>query len=188
MTCKLSILIPSLHSRTYEFCKLIEYLNSIKTDEVQIVSYIDSGENSIGFKRNELLRFAQGEYIAFIDDDDIVESDYFKEILKGIKENADCCSLRGVITWDGVNPETFEHSIRYKAWATNMMPNEPIKYERYPNHINCIRTYIAKQFKFPEIYMGEDFDWSTQIFKSGLLKTEYYIDKVIYKYNYKTTK
>ena len=188
MTCKLSILIPSLHTRTDMFCALQKELQRQKTEEVQIISYIDSGENSIGYKRNELLRCAQGDYTCFIDDDDTISENYIKLLLQGIKTNPDCCSLRGTITWDGTNPEPFEHSIKYTAWATNMMPNEPIKYERYPNHLNCIKTSIAKKFLFPEINQGEDFDWSNQVHKSGLIKNEYYIDEVIYTYNFKTIK
>ena len=94
--------------------------------------------------------------------------------------------MTGVITWDGNNPEVFEHSIKYKAYRTN--DTGPIKYERYPNHLNIIRSDIAKQFRFPEINHGEDTDFATQIFKSGLLKKETTIDGVMYHYDYKAKK
>ena len=61
-------------------------------------------------------------------------------------------------------------------------------YERYPNHLNCIKSSIAKQFKFPEINFGEDTLWADKVFKSGLIKTEHFIDKVIYHYKYITNK
>ena len=79
----------------------------------------------------------------------------------------------------------FEHSIDYKEYKTNP-PTFAITYERYPNHLNVIKTDIAKQFKFPEISFGEDTSFATQVFKSGLLKTEGYIGDVIYHYKYKT--
>jgi len=183
MGCKLTILIASLHSRTEQFCELIRLLSEQKTDEVQIISYIDSGENTIGYKRNELMKCAVGEYVCFFDDDDVPSKTYISNLLQGIKSGSDCCSLRGVITWNGDNPEIFEHSIKYNAYTTNVT-GEPIKYERYPNHLNAIKTSIAKQFKFPEINHGEDTDFATQIFQSGIIKTEHYIDEVIYHYNF----
>lgn len=186
MDCKLSILIPTLVKRR-EFCKSLQWeLAKQKTDEVEVLAYEDSGEKTIGEKRNQLLEWAKGEYVAFIDDDDTVSKDYIELVLKGIKEGKDCISLRGVITFDGENPEIFEHSIKYDEYRTN--DTGVPKYERFPNHLNAIKASIAKQFKFPEINHGEDTDWATQIKKSGLIKTEHYIDKVIYHYQFVSRK
>jgi len=187
MTCKLSILIPSLHSRTEMYFALIKELEKQKTSEVEIISCIDNGELSIGAKRNELMRCAVGKYVCYIDDDDSIGANYIEKLFEGIKEDVDCCSLIGVITWDGCNPELFEHSVKYDKYKTNATGSQII-YERYPNHLNCIKTSIAKQFKFPEINFGEDTDWATQVKNSGLIKTEYKINEVIYHYHYTTTK
>lgn len=187
MIKKLSILIPSLHKRTDVFCKLIKGLYEQKTDEVEIISLIDDGEMSIGAKRNELVKVASGEYISFVDDDDSVSKNYISNLLKGIEQGVDCCSLRGVITWDGERLELFEHSIKYDSYKTNVS-GEAITYERFPNHLNCIKSSIVKQIKFPEINHGEDTDFATQIFNLGLIKTEYFIDEVIYHYQYKSNK
>lgn len=187
MAYKLSILIPTLECRNKLFCEAIQALNSqIDRSIVQVIINKDNGQKSIGKKRNELLQLAEGEYVCFFDDDDMPSSNYIEEVLKGIEKGVDCVSLRGVITWDGINPEIFEHSIRYSEYKTNY--DSAIKYERYPNHLNAIKASIAKQFKFPEVNFGEDTDWATQIFKSGLIKTEHYINSVIYHYNYVTTK
>ena len=145
MKKKLSILIPSLHSRTDMFCELINVLHKQKTDEVEIISLIDDGEMSIGAKRNELVRVANGDYIAFVDDDDSISKNYIYNLLKGIEQGFDCCSLRGVITWDGERPELFEHSIKYKEWKTT---TNTIKYERNINHLNCIKEILQIRFHF----------------------------------------
>lgn len=184
MGCKLSILIPALISR-YDNNVVLKQLNAQNLTDIEVLVYYDNGELSIGEKRNKLLKSANGEYLCFIDDDDSISNNFIKYIMDGINKDVDCCSLRGVITWDGGNPEIFEHSIKYKEYATT---DNPIKYERYPNHLNVIKASIAKQFKFPEINHGEDTDWATQIFKSGLIKTEHYIPEVIYNYNYITNK
>ena len=176
---KLSILISSLVGRYCQRNDLIIALQKQDLTGVEILTEIDSGINSIGYKRNKLLDRAKGEYVAFIDDDDMISSDYIYKIMYAIESKPDCCSLMGVISWDGKNEEIFEHSIKYKEYKTT---NNPIRYERYPNHLNVIKTSIAKQFKFEEINHGEDTAWATQIFKSGLIKTEAPIEGVIYHY------
>lgn len=184
---KLSLLIPSLAGRYYQRHDLITALKKQDLTGVEILTEIDKGENSIGYKRNKLLERAQGEYVAFIDDDDMVAKTYVKQVMGGINKGVDCCSLMGIYTVDDKNAEIFEHSIMYKEYKTNP-PTMGIRYERYPNHLNCIKADIAKQFKFLEINHGEDTDWATQINKSGLLKTEYYISDVIYHYKFKSNK
>lgn len=185
---RLSILIPTIQERESMLYKLLRELRqqideSGHKDEIEII--IKKGSKSIGYKRNELLSDSKGEYVCFVDDDDFVSSIYIKELLSAIEKQPDCVSLRGVITWDGQNPELFEHSIKYSMYATT---TNPIKYERYPNHLNAIKASIAKRFKFPEINHGEDTDWATQINESGLLKNEIFIDKVLYHYNYVSKK
>lgn len=180
---KLSILICTLPKRLKEFISIsgeVNYqiiVNDIKAE----VLYDDSEFDSIGEKRNRLLGMANGEYVCFVDDDDDISNDYINLLMEGINKGVDCCSLKGVITTDGHNPEIFEHSIKYREWKTT---NNEIKYERYPNHLNCIKSSIAKQLNFPEKNFGEDHDWSKQLYESGLLKTEHYIEQPIYFYKY----
>lgn len=187
----LSILIPSLTSRSEQFLSLKEELfrqiiEANATEDVEVLDYIDSGEVSIGAKRNALKAIAKGEAGSYIDDDDSISSTYIKRGLEFAKSGKDCASLRGVITFDGDNPELFEHSIKYNEWRTNS--TGPVKYERFPNHLNFISMDIIKQFDFPEINHGEDQDWSTQIHKSGMIKSEYYIDETLYHYQYVSNK
>lgn len=182
---KLSILIPSLTSRRQQCRELHWLLSTQKNEDVEILVFEDNGERTIGEKRNQLLEWATGEYVCFFDDDDIPSSNYISNIMEGISKGVDCCSLRGIITFDGERPELFEHSIKYNEYKTT---SNPIMYERYPNHLNAIKASIATQFKFPEINHGEDTAWATQIHNSGLIKTEHYIDEVIYHYKYVTNK
>lgn len=187
---KLSILIPTLPKRKAFLDDLLfnlhEQIGSHKQRE-QIEILISADENeSIGAKRNLLLSIAEGEYTCFIDDDDEIDKDYIKTIMHGISKSPDCISLRGILSIDGKIDGTFEHSIKYNAYRTVYV--NQIKYERYPNHLNTIKASIAKQFKFKEINHGEDTDWATQIYKSKLLKNEYYTDKILYYYKYRSKK
>lgn len=189
---KLSILIRTTHDRHKMFDNLYDVLfgQAMDAEELcEIIYECDGGEMTKGEKCNLLVKRAIGEYLCFFDDDDLPSDYYIDNILAAIKGGADCSSLMGVITFDGENPEIFEHSLKYSEWKTNDgSVNPEVKYERYPNHLNAIKSSIAKQFMFPEINHGEDKEWSDAIYKSGLLKTEGYINTVIYNYIYKSIK
>lgn len=168
--------------------------DNLRTQVAGIDGYVEILVNDetklfIGQKRNKLLQQANGRYVAFVDDDDNVSVDYVYLLLNGISQGVDCCSLRGILTEDGRNPLLFEHSVRHRKYETvDPAMNNGVTYLRYPNHLNCIKADIAKRFSFQEINHGEDTDWATQIFKSGLIKTEYWIDDIIYYYEHRSIK
>jgi Glycosyl transferase family 2 len=186
---KLSILILTIDSRLEMFSALLEEFigQANKYDgQCEILWEIDNGEKTKGEKRNALLDRARGKYLAFFDDDDWPSQKYVSSILSAIKSDPDCCSLLGEMTTNGLNPETFEHSLKYSTWKTN--PEGAVKYERNPNHLNPIRSSIAKSIRFPKINHGEDRAWSQALLESGQLKTEAAIPNVIYHYRFVTFK
>jgi|SRR6478736_1293651 len=177
----LSILICTIPSRKHFLVRLKNILNEQVIPWFEHVEILVDGREgiSIGEKRNSLLDRAKGRFVEFCDDDDRPGDTYISSTMIGIEKDADCCSLKGIMTTNGKDRRTFIHSIKYKEYREfNGI------FERFPNHLNCIRASIAKQFKFPETNHGEDTDWATQIFKSGLIKTEFWIDDVIYFYEY----
>lgn len=184
-----SILILTLESRKddfeYIYNKLnsqIQNLNLIK--DVEILYFSDNKENSVGYKRNELLSRSKSKYISFVDDDDDVSDFYVKYIYDLLLEDNDCVSLNGIITFEGRNPKKFIHSLKYNSY----FEKDGIYY-RPPNHLNTIKRELVEKIKFPDINKGEDTDWAMNICKSGLLKTESVLDKVVYYYKFseKTT-
>lgn len=189
---KLSILICHIPKRK-EF--LNRLLGILEPQIVVMRSYFeiiidDNPYASIGLKRNHLLTQANGEYVCFIDDDDRVADNYINLVSPGIFGGYDCCSLNGIITEDGNNPRKFQHSIKYSAYDTISDPSgfADIMYLRFTNHLNCIKSSVAKQFRFPEKNHGEDTDWATQIHNSGLLKNEYWIEPILYYYDWRSKK
>lgn len=158
-------------------------LITLNYGSVEIIILFDDKKFTIGEKRNMLLREAGGEYVAHFDSDDLPSDCYIEEVLKGCYSGLDCCSLVGEITTDNANPKIFRHFLGCERY-------EEVngEYLRFPNHISCIRSSIAKQFKFPEKNFSEDFEWAVQLHKSGLLKTQYNIEKVIYHYKYRSIK
>lgn len=189
---KLSILICTLDKRESQLEELLKQLygQRVNLPYPNVVEFLierDNGEQLVGEKRNKLLQKAAGKYLCFVDDDDKVSDNYLELLLKAVESDCDCASLKGEITIDGGPIEIFEHSLKYHEWLTNPEGSE-IRYERYPNHLSLLIASIAKQFKFPEKNHGEDHDWSRQIHESGLLKSEYYIDDILYYYNYISNK
>lgn len=183
----LSVLICTIPSRSSIFEQLIAELYKQATPYIdQVEIRFDSNPfDSIGEKRNRLLESATGKYVCFVDDDDSVSIDYIDQLMKAVESGCDCASLKGLYSVDGVADGIFEHSLKYDEWRTTA--NE-IKYERYPNHLNAVKSSIAKLFKYPEKNHGEDHDWSTQVHNSDLIKTEYYISEVIYFYRFNSKK
>ena len=188
---KLSILICTLPSRIIVFERLRSKLisqakaNNLE-DHIEILSNADESI-SIGNKRNLLLKESKGLYVCFIDDDDDIADYYIEELSKVVESDKDCASLKGIITWDGERPEIFEHSIKYQSYKSNLK-NQEVVYERYPNHLNCIKSDIAKQIAFTDKNFSEDTDYADMLFASGLIKTEFTIDKILYYYLYATKK
>ena len=178
----LSILIPTLPKRIILFERLRSKLiiqakaNNLE-DHIEILSNADE-YISIGNKRNLLLKESKGLYVCFIDDDDDIADYYIEELSKVVKSDKDCASLKGIMTWDGERPEIFEHSIKYKSYKNNLK-NQEVIYERYPNHLNCIKSSIAKQIAFTDKNFSEDTDYADMLFASGLIKNEFTIDKIL---------
>lgn len=144
------------------------------------VSKDRKGENSIGKKRNALLQSCRGEWECFIDDDDQISTEYLCKAINILKtQNPDCINLIGSMTTNGIGSETFIHELKHKTYFT-----QNGVHFRPPNHLNIIRSSIAKQFIFPEINHGEDTAWAMDLCNSGLIKTEGRIEEVSYYYQY----
>lgn len=186
----LTISILSTTGREDYLNNLLSNLNSqiAKCDYNVVVNVIIDkpqvkGGMSIGQKRNLALQSANGLYHCFIDDDDTVWENYIEKIVNGCLEDCDCVVLKGNYFQDNTFYKPFIHSIDCKEYKETSHC-----FERYPNHLNAIRTNIAKIFFFDEISFGEDTKWATALNRSKLLQTEASIDGVIYNYYYRTIK
>ena len=143
----------------------------------------DAGRSmTTGQKRNELIKNTQSEYFVFIDSDDMVVSDYVSTVLNAINSGADCITYRGWMTTKGQ---------RRQEWKIKLgSPYITVKdyHYRWPNHISVMKRDRVAHINFPHKTIGEDYDWSEQIMKKGLLKTEVHIDKLMYHYDFEPDK
>jgi hypothetical protein len=183
----LSILILTVPGREHMLQKLLDILNPQLTDEVEVIIEHDNRENTIGAKRNKALAKSKGRYISYIDDDDEVTFDYVEKILSILRQSdVDCCTLMGEITIDGAQSEIFIHSLKYPEWSEAKMPDGSKEYYRCPNHLNVVRSDIAKFVGFKDISHGEDHDYSNRL--KPFLTVEGNINEVIYYYDAITNK
>ena len=75
---------------------------------MEVLESSDNGDMLLGDKRNLLLDQATGDYVAFVDDDDMVADTYIEDILTAIDEQRpDCVTFKGLITKDGSHEEEF---------------------------------------------------------------------------------
>lgn len=177
---KLSILICTIEKRRALFELLKSKLDRQKTDEVEILHYLDNKEISVGRKRQLLLEEAKGDYVVFVDDDDDVSEDYVSEILKAIDTQPDCVGMLIDCDMEGIKRSAIA-SLKYKDWGENQ---DGFKYVRSPYHKTPLKRWIALKAGFTDTRFGEDYVYSMKLVKSGLLQTETMVTKPIYFYRY----
>jgi glycosyltransferase involved in cell wall biosynthesis len=181
-----SILICSLENRKHFLDRLLQIIKPQITNEVEVLISLDDGSLSIGKKRNDLLERSKGEYIAFVDDDDLVSEDYVELILKALESKPDVVGIHLHHLTDGVLTGLTYHSLDYDSWWEEKTLGSLTKYYRNPNHLNPVKKIYALQVKFPEISFGEDKEYSNNILP--LLKTQNKISQEIYYYYFRTNK
>jgi glycosyltransferase involved in cell wall biosynthesis len=173
--------ILHLPKRADVYNKLIAVLNAQiaaanAQDIVEIITETDNGENTVGKKRNTVLDKARGEYVCFIDDDDMVTDIYVSKTLKALESRPDVVEIVGFLPKYNL---PFIHNLN----CGGHFRKDGIQF-RTPNHLNTIKTSIAKEVRYPEISHGEDQDYSHRLWSSGLMKTESLIGDRMYIYQF----
>lgn len=194
---KLSILVSTIPRRMNTFypalmSKLLYQIGG-RTD-VELLGLFDNKKRSVGHKRNELLKMAQGEFLVFIDDDDDISNDFLESILENLYAHpeADCVVFDCITTINGNTKEqTYsKYSIAYdyhqvEAIGPNPLnPAYTIKYQwrGKPAHTMVWKSSIAKSHLYINQNYGEDVDWVKRACVD--IKNEIRIDKVLYFYNF----
>lgn len=198
---KLSILIPSVPQRIEQLKLLIENIQiqiqrlcaDPKNPEIELIVDLDNRIRTIGSKRNNLIKQAQGQYVVFVDDDDDITNDYVSSLFNKILtiESQNKINDIKVIVFD-VNVFDMDinvHKICKYGVEYKWKDSEEANY-REPNHIMCIRNDIAKRCIFKDTSYTEDYYWSLDLKKLLLQNNEekeiqVRIPKMLYTYNYK---
>lgn len=177
---KLSILIATMPVRKWKLNRLLAILSPQTRDHVEVI-VDDSMDYNIGVKRNKLLDRAKGDYIVFVDDDDLVSDNYVDKILAATEGSPDCIGISGIITTNGKDEKQWHISKEYGTWYERSNV-----YFRTPNHISPVKREIALKIRFPEIPFGEDAVYSRNIHPH--LHTENIVTGNIYTYKYNSKK
>ena len=127
------------------------------------IVFIRNPENmGIGFVRQQGLELATGEYICYIDADDIITEEYLDTIMDGLyANNVDLLGFR---------------AITY-PWGELLRYNEVMVW----NKVFRKQFLLDNNLYFTNERMGEDMVFTPQVYKCN--PTIVYLNKVIYIYN-----
>lgn len=185
MQIKLSILIPSVHTRRNSFLPKIQdvlyrqydKLDAFQQSQIEIIVLSDNKRLMLGDKRNLMVEMAQGEYIQFIDDDDRIEPTFLLDLLEATWSGADVITFNVSVSLNGSTPKIAYYSREYKNDY-----NTSEAYYRIPNHICCVKKTVSLKSSFPSLKYAEDQAYAKLLLPH--LNTEHRIDKVMYHYDY----
>ena len=116
----ISILIPTLRQREHLFAEVLAEIQRQVRETPEIRAEVlwesDTGELTLGQKRNVLMDRCSGKYHCFIDDDDVLAPDYLKSFVPMIqsKQDYDCASFVGAHYYKGKFNKLFHHSMDYQ--------------------------------------------------------------------------
>lgn len=180
-----TILVPTIPARATLFARLMDRLLP-QLDEhegrVTVLAWRNVGRPHLGALRDAMLLAAPGEYVSFIDDDDLVPDYYVSEVVRALAGRPDHVGFQLEFTTEAggeqVGREVVDHSLRHGRWQRNAEG----QLVRDFTHIDPVRRELALNGSFAVARKGraEDRQWVKQL--RGWLRTEVYIDKIMYHY------
>jgi glycosyltransferase involved in cell wall biosynthesis len=199
----ISIVILHLNERKKQLDRLLSILQpQIVGEAVELLIRDEPKPVTRGEKRMLALMAAKGDYVLHIDDDDLVPNDWFEKLTGALEKWPDVVGMTGLMCrgrrtdatareaiaacrQDG---EQFIHSITVPIGPNgdqwHQVPDHRHQgrnvYYRTPNHLNAIRTEIARQVGFTAKDFGEDREFSNKVL--ALLRNEIYISEPMYYY------
>ena len=182
MTPKWTILTLTQPSRSEYLRRLTDCLapQLQERPEVWWFAATSWAKYSLGENRQKMIEGAMSEYICFVDDDDLVAPDYVSTILPLL--DRDYVGFKVQLYNDGVPDLPTYHSLVYDHWFQNEHG-----YYRHISHLNPIRRELALLSPM-EGGVGEDHRWADRLYATGKVRTEHFIDRVMYHYYSRSVK
>lgn len=187
----LSILIPTTPDRAEMFSSLftevhrqIQYMETFHPTLGEIEVIVDDsklfleGGLSIGKKREELVKRAEGKYLCFLDSDDFISPAYVESIVRLCRQNMDVCTFRSIAKMDNYWM-IVDMSLAHKE---NDQPTPLRMIKRKPWHVCAIRSSHAKLFPFDDINYGEDSTWMERVLT--MCKGEARSEEILHEYRH----
>jgi glycosyltransferase involved in cell wall biosynthesis len=177
---KLSILICTVPARGSSFAAIVSDLEQqIGLLPVQLVYVGDNFSMKVGEKRNRLMELAKGDYISFVDDDDVISPEYVKKIMEGIQSNPSVVVFKGKEYYNGQNTFDFVFS---KNNPKNWKDREKKIHHMVPNHLCAWKRELALRERFLDMNLREDHEWGERMLKH--IESEYHVQDFLYFYYY----
>lgn len=183
MSEKWSILVLTQPSRR-DFLHRLEAVLKPQLEECPDVGvYIRNFESGLdlGANRQIMIDSAAGIYVNFIDDDDLVPANYVSTIYP-LLDGVDYIGFTLQMFSDGQKQKPTFHSLRYPEWNA-----DDVGYYRDISHLNPIRRELAQLMKMSGGH-GEDERWARGLRATGRVKTEHYVNDVMYMYYWRSNK
>lgn len=176
----LSVLVCSVAERFGDTPVIDQLWKQAKGYPVEVIVLTDNRSMSIGRKRNQLIASAVGEYVVFVDDDDMVSDDYIVTILDAARSGADVLPFRLDYIRNGKKHWTVHQSLHYTDMAVDptQVYRRPIR--NSPRHTCAVKRDIAERLPFADASYNEDSDWAQRLLEVAV--TERVINKTLYFY------
>src|SRR3990167_1752335 len=160
---------------------------------IEVLYLLDNYQRSVGAKRNALMAVAQGVYISFVDDDDVVSEQYVHQILPTLQHHGPDVVTFGQLAT--IQPGGFVHHCVYDLALVRRNPRrmlvardeagQPTVHADWsgpPAHTIVWRREVVKGLRFPETNFGEDAAWCDDA--SLLARTQVNLTDVLYFYRF----
>ena len=114
-------------------------------------------KETIGEKRARAIQESTADYVAFVDDDDLISKLYLSRVMPALEKRPDCCGLSVAYYQDGKFQSIFQHSLQHRentGWQG---------FARTPHHLCPIRRDIAASIEWPAKSWGEDYAFAMAV-------------------------
>ena len=135
----------------------------------------------LGTNRQIMRDQSSGEYSNYLDDDDLVPANYISTIYP-LLDGVDYVGFRLQMYSDGEKQKPTFHSLKYKEWNADQDG-----FYRDISHLNPIRRELALAATMSG-WHGEDARWSDRLRQLGIVKSEHFVDEVMYFYYWRSNK
>lgn len=181
MGVELSILVATVPSqRPGLLSRLLAALEPQLDDPAVEVIIHESEAKPMGTKFDELYKAAHGRLSVQIDDDDLVDAEFVREILT-VSPGHDFVGYKVDHTVNGQLPTltVFEINPLRTRTLRRFMMDDLVR----PMSPKCpVETAHARQFPFGN-YQGSDYDWTLHLIMNGYPFNPVFIDKRLYWYD-----
>jgi glycosyltransferase involved in cell wall biosynthesis len=176
MKPKLSILTPTIPSRQNQVTALQAKI-AAQGGNIEHLILSDNRARTIGEKRQALLDIAQGDYFAFVDDDDDISDDYVASLLVAIGSGADVVTFQQRAIYNGK-----ESTVVFRLGQGDhpFIPDGETLRDAW--HVCAWRRSLVGRCLFPATNYGEDRIWALQA--RQMAKTSCHIDAIVHTYRH----